>query len=252
MNPFLAINMAMSVDGKVATPNRTVTSFGSPRDLAHLYELRATADAIVCGSRTVEETSATLGNGGDAYLKMRQKAGLASYPVRVVVSGAGTLASNIPLWKAHPSPVVVLTSSRIPSIQCERLRSLAESVWVSPSEEIDFSAAFSWLAASYRVQRIMVEGGPTLNDALFRADLVDELHLTICPRLVGGWSSPTIVDGIGQSHLAYASNLRLTRRRSCRGEIFLVYARHPKATADALPRHPSRFPDPPHGLAAVR
>lgn len=228
MRPFLALNMAMSADGKVATFNRAVTSFGSQRDLAHLYALRATADAIVCGSRTVEETSATLGNGGDTYLKMRQKAGLASYPVRVIVSGSGSLASDIPLWKAHlPSPVVVLTSSRAPIVEVERLRGLAQSVWVSPTPEIDFAAAFSWLAAHFRAERLMAEGGPTLNDALFRANLVDELHLTICPRLVGGLSAPTIVDGIGQPSLTNASKFRLTHRRAVRGEIFLVYGRLP-------------------------
>ncbi len=225
MSPVVAVNMAMSADGKVATTNRSVTSFGSSRDLAHLYELRATADAIVCGSRTVEETSATLGNGGDAYLKLRQRAGLASHPVRVIVSGAGTLSSKIPLWNAHPSPVVVLTSPLAPLGERGRLSRLAESVWVSPSPEIDFSAAFSWLATEYRVRRLMAEGGPTLNDALFRADLVDELHLTICPRLVGGRTSPTIVDGIGQTKLSQASSLRLSQRRLIRGELFLVYTR---------------------------
>lgn len=228
MRPFVALNMAMSADGKVATVNRAVTSFGSPRDLAHLYELRATADAIVCGSRTVEETAATLGNGGDIYLKMRHEAGLASYPVRVIVSGSGSIASDIPLWKAHlPSPVVVLTSSRAPTVELDRLRGLAHKVWVSPTPEIDFAAAFAWLAAHYRAQRLMAEGGPTLNDALFRSNLVDELHLTICPRLVGGRDAPTIADGLGQSTLTHASQLKLTHRQARRGEIFLTYRRQP-------------------------
>ena len=51
--PFVFINMAVTADGKIATANRAVHSFGSARDLEHLYELRATADAILCGARTV-------------------------------------------------------------------------------------------------------------------------------------------------------------------------------------------------------
>ena len=61
--PFVLVNMAMSADGKIATANRAVTTFGSASDQEHLHALRATCDAIVCGARTVEETDATLGNG---------------------------------------------------------------------------------------------------------------------------------------------------------------------------------------------
>ena len=43
--PFVFLNVALSADGKLATANHAVTSPGSKRDLAHLYELRTTADA---------------------------------------------------------------------------------------------------------------------------------------------------------------------------------------------------------------
>ena len=65
--PFVFINMAVSADGKIATANRAVHSFGSKKDLHHLYELRATADAIICGARTIEISEATLGNGGESF-----------------------------------------------------------------------------------------------------------------------------------------------------------------------------------------
>ena len=60
--PFVFVNMAMTADGKIATANRAVHSFGSQRDLAHLYELRATADAVMCGARTVKISETILGN----------------------------------------------------------------------------------------------------------------------------------------------------------------------------------------------
>ena len=45
--PFVLVNMAMTADGKIATANRRIHSFSSSRDLEHLYELRATADAVM-------------------------------------------------------------------------------------------------------------------------------------------------------------------------------------------------------------
>ena len=50
--PFVLVNMAMTADGKIATANRAVASFGSVRDREHLLELRATADAVMAGART--------------------------------------------------------------------------------------------------------------------------------------------------------------------------------------------------------
>lgn len=89
--PHIFINAAMTADGKIATANRAVHSFGSARDLEHLYELRTTADAILCGARTVEISEATLGNGGEKFRKQRLKNGRADYPIRVIISGSGSI-----------------------------------------------------------------------------------------------------------------------------------------------------------------
>ena len=51
---IVLINMAMTADGKIATANRAVSSFSSRRDHDHLLALRATADAVMAGARTVD------------------------------------------------------------------------------------------------------------------------------------------------------------------------------------------------------
>ena len=55
--------MAMTADGKIATANRTVSSFSSRRDQQHLLNLRATADAVMAGARTVDLNPITMGPG---------------------------------------------------------------------------------------------------------------------------------------------------------------------------------------------
>ena len=80
--------MAMTADGKIATANRAVHSFGSARDLAHLYGLRATVDAVMCGARTIEISQSILGTGGEKFRQRRLKNGLAEYNLRVIVSGS--------------------------------------------------------------------------------------------------------------------------------------------------------------------
>src|SRR5689334_14520569 len=106
--PFLFVNMAMTADGKIATANRAVSSFGSKRDLARLFELRATADAVMSGARTVDLNPVSLGPGAKKYRLQRLRRGLAEYNLRVVVSGSGSINPNAEIFKTRFSPIIVL------------------------------------------------------------------------------------------------------------------------------------------------
>jgi riboflavin-specific deaminase-like protein len=223
--PFVLVNMAMTADGKIATANRTVHSFSSRRDLEHIYELRATADAVMCGARTVEISGTILGTGGEKFRKLRLKRGLAEYGLRIIVSGGGSINPRAAIFKKHFSPVVILTTARASKTKLRSLRTIADEVKVCGKREINFSAALRWLRAKWGVTRLLCEGGGELNDALFRADLVDELHLTICPKIFGGRHAPTIADGEGFSRLAGAAALQIRSFRLVGGEAFAVFRR---------------------------
>lgn len=230
--PFVLINMAMSADGKIATANRRVHTFGSRRDLAHLYELRATADAVMCGARTAS-ADATLGPGGLKYRRLRVRNGLAEYNLRVVVSGTGSLDTGLPLFARRFSPIIVLTTRRAGRRRLLRLASVADEVVVAGEREVDFAAALAHLRRRWGVRRLLCEGGGELNEALFRADLVDELHLTICPLIFGGRQAPTLADGQGLERLAQARQFRLVRRRRVGNELFCVFTRLRETTASS-------------------
>ncbi|MFM7102794.1 MAG: RibD family protein [Verrucomicrobiota bacterium] len=217
------MNMALTADGKIATADRRVHTFGSPRDQAHLYALRATVDALLCGAKTLEETGATLGNGGARYGRARRRRGLTEHPLRVVATRRATLHPRAPLWSARFSPVIALTCAAAPAARRRRLAGLADAVWTSPGSEVDLTAALGWLRTALGVRRLLCEGGGELNAALFRAGLVDELHLTLCPRLFGGRTAPTLADGLGAASLAEATPLEQTRSRRVGDELFLTY-----------------------------
>ncbi len=200
--PFVFVNMAMTMDGKIASANQAVHSFGSRRDLEHLYELRATADAVMGGARTVEISQTILGTGGEKYRKQRLSNELAEYNLRVIVSGSGSIDPHLNIFKKRFSPVIVLTTERISEKKLQKLRELADEVNIFDKTEINFLTAFRWLRKKWGVKRLLCEGGGELNAALFRAGLVDEIHLTICPKIFGGRNAPTIADGLGFNNLS--------------------------------------------------
>jgi 2,5-diamino-6-(ribosylamino)-4(3H)-pyrimidinone 5'-phosphate reductase len=217
--------MSLSADGKIATANRRVSTFSSRRDHDHLLELRATADAVMCGARTADLNEINLGPGSLKHRRLRLRRGLGEYNLRIIVSGTGTLAPESAVFKHRFSPVIVLTTGRAPARRLERLRAVADEVRVGGDREIDWPATLRWLRSRWHVKRLLCEGGGELNDALFRAGVVDELHLTFCPRILGGRRAPTIADGRGFPRLADAAPFRLVKQRLVAGECFAVFRR---------------------------
>jgi riboflavin-specific deaminase-like protein len=207
--PFVLVNMAMTADGKIATTNRAVASFGSARDREHLLKLRATAVAVMAGARTVDSAAINLGPGPAKFRRLRLKNGLMEYNLRVIVSGSGSLNPDAEVFKHHFSPIVILTTGRISKTKLRQLQAIADVVKICGEQEINFRAAFCWLREKLGINRLLCEGGGELNDALFRAGLVDELHLTICPKIFGGRNAPAIADGRGFRRLAKALPLQI-------------------------------------------
>jgi riboflavin-specific deaminase-like protein len=223
--PFVLVNMAMTADGKIATANRAIHSFGSPRDLRHLYDLRATTDAVMCGARTVEISRSLLDNGGERFTRRRLRQGLVSHNLRVLVSGSGTIDLDADIFQTRFSPIVILTTARISKTNLNRLRKAVQEVKIAGQTEINFHVALRWLKTKWKVQRLLCEGGGELNAAMFAADLVDEVHLTICPKIFGGRTAPTIAEGEGSPRLALAKQYELKGIRRSGAELFTMFSR---------------------------
>ena len=234
----------MSADGKITTANRIATPFSSRRDRGHLLELRAEADAVMNGARTADLNPINMGPGPAKYRRRRRRRGLAEYNLRVIVSGAGTLDPNAKVFQRRFSPILILTTRRARASRLRALRAVANEVKICGQKEINFRQALRWLRAKWNVRRLLCEGGGELDDALFRAGVVDELHLTISPKIIGGRSAPTITDGLGFPTLAKAAQLELKSAKRHGGEMFLVYRVRKEAATDKHKKtaRPSRSP----------
>ncbi|MGO8766625.1 MAG: RibD family protein [Limisphaerales bacterium] len=219
--PFVFSNFAMTADGKIALGRENFVPFGSRHDRRHMMELRATADAVISGARTVDVTGTILGNGGERFRKERIRNGRPPYPLRIIASGSGSIDPEADIFKKRFSPVIILTTERIPAARLKALRTVAE-VEIFGQTEIDFPTAFRWLRQKWNVRRLLCEGGGELHGTLVRAGLVDQLHLTICPRIFGGRDAPTIADAHGFFELADAAQFKLTSAKVIGGELFAV------------------------------
>ena len=216
-------NTAASVDGKIATRRHDHVSLGSDEDRRWMSELRARADAVLVGGRTFRnwplplvEDPAHLGPG----LLPRRQRGLREPVINAVLTRQGVLQAS-PRPGTWPAPTVELLV-----FACEGVDELEHrqrfGAQVLPHAEPGVRWVISELAAR-GCREVLVEGGGDLIFQLLKADLLDEMFVTVCPKIVGGAGAPSPVDGDGYAPSDFPA-LRLLGSRQIGDEIYLRYA----------------------------
>ena len=124
--------------------------------------------------------------------------------------------------RALGGEAVVAHAASMPEGTRLALRERATLVEVGTAE-VDVSRLLEWLARERGCRVVLCEGGGVLNASFLAARAIDELYLTIVPRVLGGSGAPTVVggDGFGPDDLPDA---RLARVDRVGDELFLVYA----------------------------
>lgn len=174
-------NMIFSADGGAAFGGRA-GPLSYPTDQLLLTALRAVADVVLVGAGTARAENYGPVRLTDAQRERRRAMGRSAAPPPIaVVSRTGDLPDRL-FGDPDQAPILVTTASDA------KQRDLASDrrwrVMVAGDESVDIPRA----VAALRVQgmhRILCEGGPTLLDELVDADLVDEMCVTMAPRLVG-------------------------------------------------------------------
>lgn len=210
--PYVYLGMVASTDGSAVVDGRS-GPLGGDGDRAAFRRLRETCDVILVGAGTARREDYRPPRAPDDVVARRTARGLAPRATIAVVTGSGDLDVDARLFADRSyRPVVVTTEDA----DAAHLEGVADVVRCGGSS-VDLAAALDELArrgAAY----VLCEGGPSLNAALLRAGLVDELFLTIAPSLVG--SSPhRIVDG----ELDRPLDLDLVGLRHHAGELLLRY-----------------------------
>jgi riboflavin-specific deaminase-like protein len=191
--PYVAINMVSSLDGKVSVSGKS-GSLGSDKDRTVMRELRSRFDAVVVGAGTLRSETVSLTSEGRRTPE----------PYAVIPSASLDLDLENNLRNSEKDRTLVLTTRETLATAREapeareklsELEKRATVLEVEPVETIenpglgsgiDLTAALELLLTRYAIDRVLVEGGPALNHALVKAGLVDEVFLTLAPKLLGG------------------------------------------------------------------
>lgn len=212
------MNMVSTVDGK-ATLGTTAAGIGSRTDWALMRQLRASVDAVMFGGGTLRAEGVDPRVDAERS-RERVLRGQTQQPLAVAVSGSLSLPLTHRFLVNGPANTVILTTT---AASTDRQRQLAPYATVLSVGDtmVDLAAAVRRLYADYGVRRLLSEGGPTLNQALLDAGLIDEVFWTVAPKLAGGRGRALIESNEPSSRIR--ARLELVSLYEDTGELFTRY-----------------------------
>jgi riboflavin-specific deaminase-like protein len=218
--PYLALNMISSTDGRATLGGRS-GALGGRADSEMLHALRTTVDAVMAGAGTVraERYSRLVCEEHDR--EIRRARGLAEEPLICVVSGRLALNEEIPLLADPDAHVAMITASQA-SLPRE-CRARIEYIRAAREGVLDLPAAMRELRERFGVRTVLCEGGPHLNSQLLAGGLVDELFLTLAPKLAGGDATSETLRIVSGPELEPPAALELLGASEHESYLFLRY-----------------------------
>jgi 2,5-diamino-6-(ribosylamino)-4(3H)-pyrimidinone 5'-phosphate reductase len=194
--PFVFINVAMTADGKIDTFQRQGSAISSARDKDRVDRLRAEADAVMVGGKTLLDEDPKLTVKSESLRAERTERGLSPNPMKVGVVTEARLKPDSDFLNTGPADIVIFTTRWTSKHHVSLLKSRGVDVYVDESEKVNLPKALETLK-QIGVERLMVEGGGTLNFELLRLGLVDEVTSYLAPMIFGGAAAPTMAAGSG-------------------------------------------------------
>jgi riboflavin-specific deaminase-like protein len=185
--PYLIINMVSALDGKATIEWRT-EGLSTDLDRELFHRLRTQVDAVMVGAGTVRAERYGRMIKSEELRAARIDEGLEADPLAVVVTARLDLPADLPLLNEPEQRVVIATGSDA------TLPDLGDQIAYERTGD-DLPLLMARLREQHGVRSVLCEGGPTLNSYLFSAGLVDELWLTLNPKIAGGAAALTIVAG---------------------------------------------------------
>jgi diaminohydroxyphosphoribosylaminopyrimidine deaminase/5-amino-6-(5-phosphoribosylamino)uracil reductase len=203
----------MSLDGKIATTRGDSKWISNERSRAIVHQLRGRMDAVVVGRGTVE--------ADDPLLTARPSGPRVA--TRVVLDSKASISLESQLVRSgKETPVLIATASDVPAEKAALLKSTGCELFQHQSvDKHDQLGELLSHLAGQRMTNILVEGGATVLGTFFDLGAVDEVHVFIAPKIVGGELSPTAVKGVGVERIMDALQLEDSCLEQLGGDVYI-------------------------------
>jgi len=191
--PYVALKMAMSLDGRIASRPGVRERLASETEQRYVRELRSAHDAVMVGAGTVRVD--------DPQLTVRPPHDRIRPYVRVVAAGSTPLPSGARILAAHEGYATTIVLA--PSALCDRfaeLQNIADVVKIGDANDVVLDLGLALQGLRERgIASVLCEGGPRLGAALLAARLVDRVYWAVAPRFLASDAAVPVLWGADAS-----------------------------------------------------
>lgn len=213
--PFVILKLATTLDGRIATHNGASAWITNELSRAFVHRLRAEADGILVGTRTLEVD--------DPELTCRLPGLESLSPVRVVLDRTGKLNSDLKVFQtAKETPTWMMTSQT--SSKSDDLQKLGVKIYnvaETKHEKIDLLGCLAQLKRD-GITGLLVEGGAEIAASLIKAKAVDLLVWFHAPKIMGSDGIPAI-SALGLEDVSEGPKLKLRETLSFGDDIARLF-----------------------------
>jgi diaminohydroxyphosphoribosylaminopyrimidine deaminase/5-amino-6-(5-phosphoribosylamino)uracil reductase len=201
--PFVTLKIAMSLDGKIATPTGESRWITTSESRSMVHSLRDRSDAIMVGVGTALTDNPSL--------TARLPNGQGKDPLRVIVDSKARIPVDAKVIAQTSTAVTIIAvTPAAPADKVKALREAGAEVAVLSEDEngrTDLGSLMEYLGR-YPVQSLLVEGGSELAGSMMINKMIDKVMFFIAPMIIGGGTAPTPIGGTGFPHIDEAIELR--------------------------------------------
>ena len=211
--PWIIAKWAMSLDGKIATASGDSRWISNEKSREVVHKLRGRMDAIIVGCETALRD--------DPLLTARPKG--PRIPTRVVLDTNAMLPSNSQLLRTiSEAPVLVACGKQATQSNRQRLTDAGCEIFECPGDtHIDRLHELFKELGRRKMTNVLVEGGGQVLGSLLDARQIDEAHIFIAPKLIGGSDAKVPFAGSGIAKMADALCLDAPKIEIFEGDIFI-------------------------------
>ncbi len=198
--PWVIAKWALTLDGKIASRTGDSQWISGEASRAVVHKLRGRVDAILVGRGTAERD--------DPLLAARPPGPRTA--TRIVLDSAARLSPDSRLAQSvDQAPLLIAVSEDASGERCRSLEACGAEIVVLTGD--NHSARITALLDKLgrrQMTHLLVEGGAQVLGTLLDIRAIDEVHVFIAPKLIGGADAPSAMAGLGLADMTTSLSLR--------------------------------------------
>lgn len=200
--PFCVLKTAMTLDGKIATKTGDSQWISNSDSRKYVHELRHQYSGIMVGINTVLTDNPSL-------TTRRDKQNNNSDPVRIVVDSKAGIPLNSKILNLNSnSQTIIACTQQAPANKIKQIEQKGAKIIITSSKnnQVNLDELMTKLGES-GIDSVLLEGGSSLNFSALQEGIIDRVLAFIAPKIFGGQTAKTPVEGNGIEQIKDAFEL---------------------------------------------